>query len=162
VDRKIIGVIADTHGLIRPEALEALKESELIVHAGDIGNPRVLESLRTIAPVVAVRGNTDMGHWAHSLPEYEIIQVAQIWLYVIHDLNDLALDPAAAGFSAVICGHSHDPSIQIRNGVLLLNPGSAGPRRFDLPVSVALIYLKDGIVEPRLIELAIPTGAKTK
>jgi uncharacterized protein len=162
VDRHLIGVIADTHGLIRPEALEALKDSELIVHAGDIGNPQVIESLRTIAPVVAVRGNTDKGEWAHSLPKYEIIQVAQSWLYVIHDQGDLDLDPAAAGFSAVICGHSHDPSIRVRNGVLLLNPGSAGPRRFDLPVSVALINLKDGILEPRLIELAIPTGVKNR
>jgi putative phosphoesterase len=160
--RKIIGVISDTHGLIRQEALEALKESELIIHAGDIGNPQVIESLRKIAPVVAVRGNMDQGPWAQFLPKYEIIQVAQTWFYVIHDINELDLDPAAAGFSAVIYGHSHHPSIQARKGVLLLNPGSAGPRRFKLPVNVALIFLKDGILEPRLIELAITTGVKSK
>jgi putative phosphoesterase len=162
VDRKIIGVIADTHGLIRQEALEALKESELIVHAGDIGNPQVIESLQKIAPVVAVRGNMDGGHWAESLPKYEIIQIAQSLLYVIHDLNELDLDPLAAGISAIICGHSHRPAMQLRNGVLLLNPGSAGPRRFELPVSVAMIYLKDGILEPRLIELAIAAGVKNR
>jgi hypothetical protein len=158
----IIGVISDTHGLIRQEALEALKESELIVHAGDIGNPHVIESLEKIAPVVAVRGNMDSGQWAQSLPKNEIIQVAQSWIYVIHDLNELDLDPLAAGISAVICGHSHRPIMQMRNGVLLLNPGSAGPRRFELPVSVALIYLKDGILEPRLIELAIVAGVKNR
>jgi putative phosphoesterase len=155
MDKQQIGIIADTHGLIRPEALEALKDSSLIIHAGDIGNPDVLKSLRAIAPVVAVRGNIDKGQWAQSLPKSEIFQVAQTWLYVIHNLNDLDLDPVAAGFSVVISGHSHRPSIQSRNGVLLLNPGSAGPRRFELPVSVALIYVKDGKLEPQIIELAI-------
>ena len=148
-----IGVIADTHGLMRPEALEALQGSELIVHAGDIGSPRILEDLRTIAPVVAVRGNIDKEHWAQTLPEREAIECAGISLYVIHDIKELDLDPAAAGFSAVISGHSHRPSIRHRSGVLLLNPGSAGPRRFNLPVSVALIEVQGGIVEPRLIEL---------
>ncbi len=162
MDRRIIGVISDTHGLIREEALEALKESELIVHAGDIGKPQVIERLRSIAPVVAVRGNMDNGQWVESLPKYDIIQIAESWLYVIHDLNDLDLDPLAAGFSAVIYGHSHRPSIQLRKGVLLINPGSAGPRRFDLPVSVALIHLNDGILDPRLIELAIATGVKNR
>jgi hypothetical protein len=162
LDRHLIGVIADTHGLIRPEALEALKDSNLIVHAGDIGNPLVLESLRAIAPVVAVRGNMDKGQWEQSLPNFEIIQFAQTWLYVIHDLMDLDLDPVAAGFSAVISGHSHRPSFQSRNGVLMLNPGSAGPRRFKLPVSVALIYVKDGILEPQIIELAIGMDDKHK
>jgi hypothetical protein len=154
MDKQLIGVISDTHGLIRPEALETLKDSNLIVHAGDIGKPHVLESLRAIAPVVAVRGNLDIGPWAQSLPKFEIFQVAQTWLYVIHDLDDLDLDPVAAGFSVVISGHSHRPSCQSRNGVLMLNPGSAGPRRFELPVSVALIYVKDGILEPQIIELA--------
>ena len=139
-----------------------MKESDLIVHAGDIGNPQVIESLRTIAPVVAVRGNMDSGQWVESLPKFEIVQAAETWLYVLHDLNDLDLDPLAAGLSAVICGHSHRPSIQLHKGVLLLNPGSAGPRRFDLPVSVALIYLKDGIVEPRIVELAIATAIKNR
>jgi putative phosphoesterase len=162
MERRIIGVISDTHGLIREEALEALKESELIVHAGDIGNPQVIERLRSIAPVVAVRGNMDNGQWVECLPKYEIVQAAQTCLYVIHDLNDLDLDPLAAGFSAVIYGHSHRPSIQLRKGVLLINPGSAGPRRFDLPISVALICLEDGKLEPRLIELAIAKGPRNK
>ena len=161
-DAKLIGVIADTHGLLRPEAVEALQKSDLIVHAGDIGNPRVLEGLQTIAPVVAVRGNIDEPWWADSLPKSEVIQVAQTWLYVIHDLDDLDLDPVAAGFSAVISGHSHHPSIRVREGVLLLNPGSAGPRRFELPVSVALIRVENGLLEPRLIELTIEKGVKRK
>jgi uncharacterized protein len=161
-DVKLIGVIADTHGLLRPEALEALQGSDLIVHAGDIGNPQVLEGLRAIAPVVAVRGNMDEPCWAHSLPKSEIIQVAQSWLYVIHDLDDLDLDPLAAGISAVIYGHSHHPSIQMRKEVLLLNPGSAGARRFELPVSVALICVDDGLLEPRLIELVIGKGVSRK
>ena len=160
LNSKLIGVIADTHGLLRPEALEALQGSDLIVHAGDIGNPLVLEGLRAVAPVVAVRGNIDEPWWAHSLPETEMIQVAQSWLYVIHDLDDLDLDPVTAAISAVIYGHSHHPSIQMRNGVLLLNPGSAGPRRFELPVSVALIRVENGLLDPRLIELAIGRGVR--
>lgn len=155
MDKQLIGVISDTHGLLRTEALQALKGSTLIIHAGDIGSPQVLERLRTIAPVVAVRGNIDKEQWAQALPKWEVVELAGISLYVIHDLNDLDLDPAAAGFSAVISGHSHRPSIQNRKGVLLLNPGSAGPRRFTLPVSVALIYVKNGILDPQLIELAI-------
>jgi putative phosphoesterase len=155
VDRPLIGVIADTHGLIRAEALEALKDSDLIFHAGDIGNPHVLDSLRTIAPVVAVRGNMDREEWAQALPKYEIVEVAHAFLYVIHDLNELDLDPGAAGFGAIISGHSHKPSIRNQKGVLMLNPGSAGPRRFNLPVSVALIYVKNGRLEPKLVELVV-------
>ena len=162
VDEHLVGVIADTHGLIRPEALVALNKSALIVHAGDIGDLCVLESLRAIAPLVAVRGNIDKGEWAQDLPESEIVEVAKTWLCVIHDINNLDLDPVAAGFSAVISGHSHRPSIQTRNGVLLINPGSAGPRRFNLPVSVALIEVKGGKVEPRLIELEVPTGVRAE
>jgi putative phosphoesterase len=161
-DAKLIGVIADTHGLLRPEAVEALQGADLIVHAGDIGNQRVLEGLRAIAPVVAVRGNIDEPWWAQSLPETEMIQVAKSWLYVIHDLDDLDLDPVAAGISAVIYGHSHHPSIRMRRGVLLLNPGSAGPRRFELPVSVALIRVENGLLDPRLIELAIASVVRRK
>ncbi|KJR97914.1 MAG: phosphodiesterase [Desulfobulbaceae bacterium BRH_c16a] len=155
MDKQLIGVISDTHGLVRKEALQALKGSTLIIHAGDIGSPQVLESLRSIAPVVAVRGNIDKGQWAQALPKWEVVEIAGISLYVIHDLNDLDLDPAAAGFSAVISGHSHRPSIQTLNDILLLNPGSAGPRRFTLPVSAALIYVKNGMLEPQLIELAV-------
>lgn len=162
MDGQIIGVISDTHGLVRPEALEALKGSRLIVHAGDIGSSRVLESLRTIAPVVAVRGNMDSGEWAMPLPSTEVIQFAKTLIYVIHDLNKLDLDPAAAGISAVICGHSHMPSIQGHKGVLLLNPGSAGPRRFDLPPTVAMIYVRGETLDPLLIELKTGTGSQTK
>ncbi len=151
--KHLIGVIADTHGLMRPEALEALKDSELIIHAGDIGSPLVLESLRGIAPVVAVRGNIDKEQWAKALPKWEVVEIAQTRLYVIHDLTELDVDPAASGFRAVISGHSHKPSIQTRKGVLLLNPGSAGPRRFNLKVSVASISVKDGVLEAQVIEL---------
>lgn len=161
MDKYLIGVIADTHGLIRREALEAMLGSDLIVHAGDIGNARVIESLRTIAPVVAVRGNIDKGEWADTLPKFEIVEVGQILLYVVHDLNDLDLDPAAAGFSAVISGHSHKPSIQRQKGVLLLNPGSAGLRRFRLPISVALINVEEQTLGLRLIGLTSGTGVKT-
>jgi hypothetical protein len=140
---------------MRPEALQALRDCELIIHAGDIGSPRVLESLRSIAPVVAVRGNIDTEPWAQVLPRWEIVEVAGILLYVLHDLNELDLDPAAAGFRGVISGHSHRPSIQERKDVLLLNPGSAGPRRFNLPVSVALLSVGNGAIEPRLLELTL-------
>ena len=162
MDRILIGVIADTHGLIRPEAFEALKDSDLIVHAGDIGKPHVLDSLRAIAPVVAVRGNMDKEEWAQVLPKFEIVEVAHSFLYVIHDLNKLDLDPGEAGFSAIISGHSHKPSIRNQKGVLMLNPGSAGPQRFNLPVSVALIYVKNGRLEPKLVELAVGAGNGSK
>jgi putative phosphoesterase len=133
----VVGVIADTHGLLRPEALAALRGSDLIVHAGDVGAPEVLAGLRTVAPVTAVRGNNDRGEWARTLSESEAVEVAGRWLYVLHDVHALDLDPAAAGFAAVIAGHSHRPLVEERRGVLFVNPGSAGPRRFTLPVAVA-------------------------
>jgi len=154
----LIGVISDTHGQIRPEALKALQGAELIIHAGDIGGPSVLDALRMIAPVVAVRGNTDSGDWAEALPWIEVVEVGNTFLYVIHELEKIDLDPAAAGFAAVICGHSHRPLVGSLNGVPVINPGSAGPRRFKLPVSVALIRLKDGLPEPIMIELNIPSA----
>jgi uncharacterized protein len=150
-----IGVIADTHGLLRPEALEILKGSNLIVHAGDVGKPEVLEALQELAPVVAVRGNVDKGVWSQTLPLSQAIEVGQTWLYVLHDLFDLDIDPGAAGFSAVIFGHSHRPSLDTRKGVMYLNPGSAGPRRFHLPVSLAVIELTGKNLRPQLIELNI-------
>jgi uncharacterized protein len=134
-----IGVISDTHGLMRPEALQALDGSELIIHAGDVGNPEILNALRDIAPVIAVRGNVDKGAWADKLPETERVARGGASIYVLHDVNRLDLDPAAAGLSAVISGHSHRPSIRTHDGVLYLNPGSAGPRRFKLPITVALL-----------------------
>ena len=133
----IVGVISDTHGLLRAEALAALRGSDLIVHAGDVGAPEVLAGLRAVAPVTAVRGNNDRGAWARALGDSEAVEVAGRWLYVLHDVHALDLDPAAAGFAAVIAGHSHRPLVEERRGVLFVNPGSAGPRRFTLPVALA-------------------------
>jgi putative phosphoesterase len=141
---KRLGVISDTHGLIRPEALELLAGCELIIHAGDIGKPDVLAELQAIAPVVAVRGNNDKGEWAKNLPETEVVEFAGLYLYVLHDLHELDLDPAAAGFRVVISGHSHRPEISHREEVLYLNPGSAGPRRFKLPNSLAFLEVVEG------------------
>ena len=151
-----VGVIADTHGLLRPEAAVALAGSELIVHAGDVGNAKVLDTLREIAPVVAVRGNNDNGAWAVTLPTTEVVEIGGVFLYVLHDLRELDLDPAAAKFHAVIAGHSHRPRIDRRNGVMFLNPGSAGPRRFTLPVAVARLQVHGGRVRAEIVELAVP------
>jgi putative phosphoesterase len=145
-----IGVISDTHGLLRPEALQALAGSSLIVHAGDVGDPGILDALRTIAPVVAVRGNIDT---ASALPEFERIEQAGKSIYILHDVNQLDFDPAAAGIHAVISGHSHKPSIRTQDGVLYLNPGSAGPRRFKLPVTVARLQVSDRRLEAEYVNL---------
>ncbi len=150
-----MGVLSDTHGLVRPEAIQALRGSDLIVHAGDVGSPEVLERLREIAPTRAVRGNVDRGAWAESLPQSDVVEVDGTDLFLIHAIQDLDLDPAAAGFAAVICGHSHQPSAERRGGVLYLNPGSAGPRRFRLPVAVARIHLSRGRLRHELVELAV-------
>src|SRR5215831_10827466 len=139
--RMTVGVISDTHGLLRPEATEALLGSKVIVHAGDVGNAEVLERLRAIAPTVAVRGNVDGGAWATALPVTGVVEVGRLRLYVLHELSGLDLDPKAAGFAAVISGHTHRPSAEVRDGVLYLNPGSAGPRRFSLPVAVAKLQV---------------------
>ncbi len=142
----MIGVISDTHGLLRREALEALQGSELILHAGDIGPSDIIEQLRGIAPVHVVRGNCDHGPWAQTLPATEVVSTGGHDAYMIHDLGLLDLNPAAAGFAAVIYGHSHQPKIEERDGVLYLNPGSAGPKRFSLPVSVAHLHVAaDGL-----------------
>ena len=134
-----IGVISDTHGLVRPEALHALAGTELIVHAGDVGAPEVLDALRAVAPVVAVRGNNDRDAWAASIPEIVRTEIVGCRLYVIHDLKMLAGDPEALGVDVIISGHSHRPRNQVVDGVLYFNPGSAGPRRFSLPISVGRI-----------------------
>ena len=140
----IIGVIADTHGLLRPEVLELFKGVSLIIHAGDIGTPDVLSALREVAPVRAVRGNVDKGVWGKSLPETEVVECNGIFIYLLHDLNTLVdLDPVAAGMQVVISGHSHRPNETRKNGVLYLNPGSAGPRRFKLPVTAALLRIEE-------------------
>lgn len=149
----IVGVISDTHGLLRPQALEALRGSEHIIHAGDIGAPEIISELRKIAPVTAIRGNVDVQTWAREFPETEAIDLAGKSIYVIHDVNALDLDPRAAGFNAVISGHSHQPRQEVKDGVLYLNPGSAGPRRFKLPISVARLEIKGTLISGTLLEL---------
>jgi uncharacterized protein len=150
-----IGVISDTHGLLRPEAIDALRGSDLIVHAGDIGGPEILEALREVAPVVAVRGNNDRGPWAAALPETDVVETGGRSLYVLHDVKALDLDPRAAGFAAVIAGHSHQPRIERRDGVLYLNPGSAGPRRFRLPIAVARLDVDANGIEAEIVALDV-------
>ena len=148
-----VGVISDTHGLIRKSVVKAFNDVDLIVHAGDVGKPEVLETLRTIAKVHPVRGNVDGGKWTHSLPLTDVVEVGQVFLYVLHDLNALDLDPVAAGLNVVISGHSHIPKIEEQNGVLFLNPGSAGPRRFKYPISIAFLYIKGTAIEAEIVEL---------
>ena len=137
-----IGLISDTHGLMRPEALTALKGTDLIIHAGDVGKPGIIEQLRVLAPVVAVRGNVDKGAWASQLPMTAVAEAGSALIYVLHDIQQLDLNPAAAEFNIVISGHSHKPSHTERAGVIYLNPGSAGPRRFHLPITVARLNLR--------------------
>ena len=148
----IVGVISDTHGLLRPEVMKIFRKVDLIVHAGDIGKPEVLEQLKTIAPVVAVRGNNDNGTWAGAIPEFTRVAIGGISLFLIHDIKEMdAHDSAACG--VIISGHSHKPSVERRDGVLYLNPGSAGPRRFKLPISVARLTIKQSSSTASLIEL---------
>ena len=154
----IVGVISDTHGLLRPEALEALRGSELIVHAGDVGDARVLDHLRAIAPTIAVRGNVDTEQWARTLPITEVVDAGGLHLFVLHDLATLDLDARAAGFAAVISGHTHRPRADVKDGVLYLNPGSAGPRRFTLPVSLAKLRVDGAHLSHEIIELTISSG----
>jgi putative phosphoesterase len=150
----LVGIISDTHGLLRHEALVAFRDCHLIVHAGDVGTADVLDGLRAIAPVIAIRGNNDKGAWARTLAETEVVETNGVSLYVLHNVNDLTLDPAGAGFQAVIAGHSHRPRIEERKGVLFVNPGSAGPRRFQLPVTVArLRVLRTKGIEAEMVEL---------
>jgi putative phosphoesterase len=153
-----VGVISDTHGLLRPEATEFLRGSDFIIHGGDIGDAGILTKLNTIAPVTSVRGNNDKGAWVQSIRESEVLQVDEVFVYVLHNLAELDLDPVAAGFQVVVSGHSHKPSVEQRDGVLYVNPGSAGPRRFKLPVSVAELEIHGGSVKARLIELKLKAG----
>ncbi len=147
------GVISDTHGLMRREALDALRDADLIIHAGDIGKSSVLEILETIAPVFAVRGNIDREEWASSLPASRLVEVESVRIYVVHDIKDLDIDPVAESIQMVISGHSHLPAIVERNGVSFLNPGSAGPRRFSLPISMAVIRISGRRIQVRLVDL---------
>jgi putative phosphoesterase len=151
--RPSLGVISDTHGLLRPEALTVLRGCDRIVHAGDIGNAEVLSMLSQIAPVVAVRGNNDHGAWADRLAETELFEFGGAFIYAIHDLSLLDIEPSAAGVQVVICGHSHKPLIEHRDGVIYLNPGSAGPRRFRLPIALAELSVIGGEVSARIVEL---------
>lgn len=149
-----VGLISDTHALLRPEALRALAGSDLIIHAGDVGKPEILDALKAVARVVAVRGNVDTGAWAAGLPATAVAQAGATLIYVLHDLNELDLDPAAAGFHVVVSGHSHKPARSEKAGVLYLNPGAAGPRRFTLPVTVARLDLEPTPWRVEFIELA--------
>ncbi len=149
----MIGVISDTHGLLRPQAIEVLRGCELILHAGDVGEEAVLDELRRIARVVAVRGNVDVEPWARRLPATEMIEAGVKTFYILHRRADLELKPGAAGVDAVIFGHSHRPAIEFCDGVLFLNPGSAGPRRFRLPVTLGRIEVKDGELRPEIVPL---------
>jgi putative phosphoesterase len=157
---KLIGLISDTHGLLREEALRALRGAELIVHAGDVGAPEILDALRALAPVVAVRGNVDREEWAQALPLTAVAEAGPVNIYVLHDLNQLDLDPLAACFQVVVSGHSHKMGSSERSGVLYVNPGSAGPRRFQLPITVARLDL--GVTPWRLefvdLEKSKPRG----
>lgn len=149
----VIGVISDTHGLMRPEAMDALQESDLIIHAGDIGGAGVLDALEAIAPVAAVRGNMDRGEWTKGLPDARVVEAGSVRLYVIHSLENLKIDPVAESFQMVIAGHSHIPSIREQNGVVYLNPGSAGPRRFNLPISVARVEVSTAQMDVSILRL---------
>jgi len=150
-----LGVISDTHGLLRPEAVEALRGSDRILHAGDIGAPEILEALAKIAPVTAVRGNVDTASWARVLPETEIVEAGGVSIYILHDRGQLDLKPDAAGLRVVVYGHSHRPRMEEKSGVLYFNPGSAGPRRFNLPVSVGRLMIGAGKVDAELVELGV-------
>jgi len=149
----LIGVISDTHGLLRPEAAAALQGSDYIIHAGDIGDPVILQQLSQIAPVTAVRGNVDRDHWAKKIPTTNVLKLGIICIYVLHILETLDLKPEVAGFAAVISGHSHVPKQEIKNGVLYFNPGSAGPRRFNLPVSIGRIAVRDATLQAEVVRL---------
>ena len=151
----LVGVISDTHGLLRPQALDALRGCDLIIHAGDVGRPEILDPLRALAPTFVVRGNVDHGDWATALPMTARVDAGGRVIHVLHDIAQLDLDPPAAGVAAVVFGHSHRPSIETRDGVLYLNPGSAGPRRFDLPVAVARVRVTGREMRPEIVQLSV-------
>lgn len=150
-----VGLISDTHSLLRSEAIAFLRGSDFIVHAGDIGGANILRELNALAPVTAVRGNNDKGSWANALAETHVLRVGDVSIYVIHDVAELDLDPAAAGFQIVVSGHSHKPAVLTRNGVLYVNPGSAGPRRFRLPIAVAQLEIAGRSVKASVVELDV-------
>jgi uncharacterized protein len=148
-----IGLISDTHGLMRPEALAALRGSDLILHAGDIGSPTVLDELKAIAKVKAIRGNNDEDPWAANLPTTLRLRAERVSIYMLHNLKELEIDPVAKKIAVVVSGHSHRPSVATRDGVLFLNPGSAGPRRFKLPISVAKLTISESTARAKIVTL---------
>jgi putative phosphoesterase len=150
-----VGLISDTHGKLRPGAVAALRGSDAIIHAGDIGDPEILAALARLAPVTAVRGNIDRGAWAASLPETAVLEIGGVLIYVLHNIAELDLDPAAAGFHAVVSGHSHQPATREKDGVLYVNPGSAGPRRFTLPIACGRLRVAGGRVTAELVTLEL-------
>jgi uncharacterized protein len=154
-----LGIISDTHGLVRPEALAFLRGCERIVHGGDIGSAEVLAQLSAVAPITAVRGNNDKGAWAEAIPETELFEFNGTYVYAIHDLSQLDIEPSAAGVHVVVSGHSHKPAVQRRDGVLYVNPGSAGPRRFRLPIAVAEVVVIGDQVSARVVELEVSSAA---
>jgi putative phosphoesterase len=147
----IVGVISDTHGLLRPEAVEMLRGSEHIIHAGDIGAPEIIPELEKLAPVTAIRGNIDQMGWCRKFPETEVVELSGLHIYILHDVNAMDLNPKAAGFAAVISGHSHKPHQEMKDGVLYFNPGSAGPRRFKLPISIGRLEISGGAVSAKTL-----------
>jgi putative phosphoesterase len=151
----LIGVISDTHGMMRPEALTALRGSDLIVHAGDVGSADVIEQLNAIAPTHAVRGNVDTQNWARALPDTRVVEAAKLRFYLLHVRAELTVDPVRAGYAAVIFGHSHKPSVEMCNGVLWLNPGNAGPRRFQLPVTIARVRVTAQKLDAEIVALKV-------
>jgi uncharacterized protein len=156
----IIGVISDTHGLLREQAVAALKGSDHIIHAGDVGAPEILDKLAEIAPVTAVRGNVDRASWARKIPETEVIVLGSVSIYILHKLQDLDLKPEAAGFRVVVSGHTHMPRQDVKNGVLYFNPGSAGPRRFRLPVTLGRLIVQGSKVESNIVPLPVDESSR--
>ena len=152
-----VGVISDTHGLMRPQALEALQGCEALLHAGDIGSPQVIDALQSLAPVTCVRGNNDVEAWAKRIPESTTIEIEGVRIHLLHDLNELTLEPDVERVSVIVSGHSHRPTVETRAGVLYFNPGSAGPRQFKLPIAVGVLEIADGVVRGHILQLDIPT-----
>ncbi len=157
-----IGVISDTHGLLRPWAIEQLAGADQIIHAGDIGGPEVIAELRKLAPTTAIKGNVDRGAWAAEYRDTELLRLGGRWIYVLHNLQELALDPAASGIDVVVSGHSHQPKIATIDGTLYLNPGSAGPRRFTLPIALATLELTSDALQPCIHELTSATASESR
>lgn len=152
--KKTIGVISDTHGLIRPEVIIALQPCDLIIHAGDIGSMEVVNTLKGIAPLIAVRGNVDKDDWCYQFPKNEVIEIEKKYIYVIHDLDELNIDPKAAGIDVVICGHSHKPLLEELQGVIYINPGSVGPRRFNLPTALSIMEIDQDDINIRFVDIS--------